>query len=232
MFCSKCGIGLDKQSEFCSKCGTAVVRKTTAVPSSKSESNGKPTSKAAKPKPKKSSTVGTVITYIVTGLVVLVFGSAILSMGSDDEETNSGPTDSLSSESSAITEMGSLAVTESGIEVRAISINPAPEVPNQFVIDSGDVQGQLVSVQFSVTNGSNEEISISNSSVSAYIQEAEYGAEAIFSENGDWYVYETLGPGLSVNFDAFFDIPVGGSLTTVIFYTSSFLGEELEFSVN
>jgi hypothetical protein len=232
MFCSKCGIGLDKQSEFCSKCGTAVVRKTTAVPSSKSESNGKLSSKAAKPKPKKSSTVGTVITYIVTGLVVLVFGSAILSMGNDDEETKSGPTDSLSSESSAITEMGSLAVTESGIEVRAISINPSPEVPNQFVIDSGDVQGQLVSVQFSVTNGSNEEISISNSSVSAYIQEAEYGAEAIFSENGDWYVYETLGPGLSVTFDAFFDIPVGGSLTTVIFYTSSFLGEELEFSIN
>jgi hypothetical protein len=225
-------MGLDKHSEFCSKCGTAVVKKTTAVPSPISESNDKPVPKAANLKPKKSSRVGTVITYIVTGLVVLVFGSAILSMGSGDEENTSGPEDSSSSESPATTKMGSLAVTESGIEVRAISVNPSPEVPNQFVIDAGDVKGQLVSVQFSVTNGSNEEISISNSSVSGYIQEAEYGAEAIFSENGDWYVFETLGPGLTVNFDAFFDIPAGGSLTRVIFYTSSFLGEEVEFSVN
>jgi len=232
MFCSKCGIGLDKNSEFCSKCGTAVVRKTTAVPSSKSENKSKPKPKAANPKPTNSSRVGTVLTYIVTGLVVLVFGSAILSMGSSDGETTSGPADSSSSESPAMTQMGSLAVTESGIQVMAISVNPSPDVPNQFVIDPGDVKGRLVSVQFSITNGSNEEISISNSSVSAYIGDAKYGAEAIFSENGNWYVFETLGPGLSVNIDAFFDIPAGGSLTSLTFYTSSFLGEELKFSVN
>ena len=207
------------------------MKKATAVSTSKSEIKGNPSQKAPKPKPTKSSKIGNVLTYIVTGLVVLVFGSAILSMGSGGGETTSGTTDSSSSESPAMPEMGSLAITESGVEVRALAVNPSPEVPNEFVIDSGDVKGQLVSVQFSVTNDSNEEISISNGSVSVYIAEAEYGAEAIFSENGDWYVFESLGPGLSVNFDAFFDIPVGGSITSVIFYTSSFLGEEIEFSV-
>jgi hypothetical protein len=230
MFCSKCGIGLDKGSEFCSKCGTAVVKKTTAVPTSKSKLGVNTSQKSANPKQKKSSKVGTVLTYIVTGLVVLVFGSAILSAGSSDEETSSGPADTSVSDSDAPVKLGSSGVTESGVEVRAISTDSAPEIPNQFVIDSGDLKGQLVSVKFTVTNGSNEEISISSSSVSAYIQEAEYSAEAIFSENGDWYVYESLGPGLSANIEAFFDVPAGGELTGAVFTTSIFLGEEIEFS--
>lgn len=231
MFCSKCGMELVKGSEFCSKCGTAVVKKSTAVPTSQSKPNMKPIKKADSPKPKMSSRIGTVLTYIVTGLVVLVFGSAILSGGESDSETPSGSGESTISESEPPVQLGSSGMTESGINVRAISTDSSPEIPNDFVIDPGDIKGQLVSVNFSVTNGSNEEIFISDNSITGYIGDAEYGAEAIFSQNGDWYIFEPLGPGLSVDIEVFFDVPAGGELTGAVFSSSSFLGEEIEFSL-
>jgi hypothetical protein len=231
MFCSKCGIGLDKNSEFCSKCGTAVVKKSTAVPTSKSKSILNSSKKAEKPKPKMSSRIGTVLTYVVTGLVVLVFGSAILSGGGSEGETPSGPGESTISESEETVQLGSSGMTESGINVRAISTDSSPEIPNDFVIDPGDIKGQLVSVNFSVTNGSNEEIFISDDSITGFIGDAEYRAEAIFSQNGDWYIFEPLGPGLSVEIDVFFDVPPGSELTRAVFSSSSFLGEEIDFSL-
>jgi len=222
---------LVKSSEFCSKCGTAVVKKSTAVPTSNSKSNLNSIKKADKPKTKMSSRIGTVLTYIVTGLVVLVFGSAILSGGGSEVETSSGPGESTISESEETVQLGSSGVTESGINVRAISTDSSPEIPNDFVIDSGDIKGQLVSVNFSVTNGSNEEIFISDNSITGFIGDAEYGVEAIFSQNGDWYIFEPLGPGLSVDIEVFFDVPSGGELTGAVFSSSSFLGEEIEFSL-
>lgn len=230
MFCSKCGLSLGKDSEFCSKCGTAVATKRVAAPTPKNKDTTDSNSKTVKPKPTKSSRVGTVLTYIVTGLVALVFVAALFSMGESEDNADPPQGNSSSPETSSSSTSGTVAVTESGVEVTVQSIDTSPEVPNNFVIDPSDVKGQLVSVRFLVANGSNEEISISNGSVFGYIQEAEYSAEAIFSENGDWYVFETLGPGLSVVFDVFFDVPVGGELTGALFTTSIFLGEELKFT--
>ena len=185
---------------------------------------------------KKKSKVGNVLAYIAAGLIVLFFGSATLSMLND---TGSAPNDSSEVGDESTNEnsqaegssgaMGETVVTDSGVEVTAVSTNSNPDVPNEFVIDEGDVKGQLVSIRFRVVNGSNEEISISNGSVLGFISEAKYESVAVFSTSGDWYVFEPLGPGLETVIDAYFDVPSGQSLTGATFLTSIFLGEEAKF---
>jgi hypothetical protein len=226
MFCNKCGAELLSGSEFCSKCGAAVVAQhATAVATD-----------SVRGRDKRKSKVGNILTYIAAGLIVLFFGSATLSMLNGD-----GPSPNDSSQvgdESATVEpetggsagaMGETVVTDSGVEVTAVSTNSNPDVPNEFVIDEGDVKGQLVSIRFKVANRSNEEISISNGSVLGFISEAKYESVAVFSTSGDWYVFEPLGPGLETVIDAYFDVPSGQSLTGATFLTSIFLGEEAKF---
>lgn len=224
MFCSKCGNSLTQEAAFCQKCGNAVTAQEPTQVSSAA--------------PKKSSKAGTIATYIVGGLVVLIFGSAIVGMLGGGDETETGQPSSVSSPDSSSQEsqttsapgLGEGLVFDSGIEIYAESIDSSPSIPNEFIIDPDGIKGQLISVRFFLKNGSNEELSISNSSVTGRIGAAEYEPVAIFSSNGDWYVYEPVGSGLETTFDVYFDIPTGKALTGAIFQTSLFLGEEAEFS--
>jgi len=227
LFCNKCGVELSRGSEFCSKCGAAVVSQ---------EASAVATEPARSPDAKKSK-LGNILTYIAAGLIILFFGSATLSMLNDegpstsessearDESANSEPEDSVPDATT-----GSTLVTDSGIEVTAISVDSNPIVSNRFYIYSDDVKGQLVSVRFKVTNRSNEEISISRGSFLGFIGEAKYESIAVFSKEGEWYVYEPLGPGLETVIDTYFDIPPGQSLTGATFLTSIFLGQKAAFT--
>lgn len=245
MFCSKCGSQLQSDVAFCSKCGNPVASTST------------PQHVAAPPTPqkaKKSSKVSTVLTYVAGGFVVLVFGSAIIGMmgnGGEVESNQSSSTstsdpnasnetnteannEDLSNENSNessgdVPGYGQGARTESGVEVYAISSDTSPSIPNQFVIDKDDVKGQLVSMRFTILNDSNEEISISTGSFYGYIGSAEYEPVAVFSSDGEWYLYEPLGAGLETTVDVYFDIPAGKSISGAKYQTSMFLGEEIEF---
>lgn len=237
MFCSKCGSSLTSDAEICSKCGTPVKSGASADltnPLVSPSGNGPASQEKKKPK------VGNIFAYIAAGLIVLFFGSATLSMLGDESSTSgdssevddsSSQSETGNSDSTSETTggLGNTIRTESGVEVTAIEVDSNPNIPNDFVISSGDVKGQLVSVRFKVFNQSNEEINISSGSVLAFIDAAEYESVAVFSESGDWYVYEPLGPGLEVTIDAYFDIPEGKSLTGSTFLTSIFLGEEAAF---
>lgn len=181
--------------------------------------------------------MGNIATYVVSGLVVVIFGSAIVGMLGGRDETNAGQPSSVSSSDPSSQEsqagsapgLGEGVLFDSGIEIYAVTIDSSPSIPNELVIDPGGTKGQLTSVRFSLVNGSNEELSISNGSVTGRIGAAEYEPVAIFSSDGDWYVYEPVGPGLEATFDVYFDIPKGKSLTGAIFQTSLFLGDEAEF---
>ena len=169
----------------------------------------------------------------------MIFGSAIVGMLGAGEESGSEQPSSVSSsepDSSQTTSgsdlpgLGEGLIFESGVEIYAESIDESPSIPNQFVIDPDSIKGELVSVRFYLKNGSNEEINVSSSSVKGLIDSAEYEPVGIFSDAGDWYVFEPVGPGLETTFDVFFDIPVGRNLTGAIYETSLFLGDQAEFT--
>jgi hypothetical protein len=235
MFCPKCGKQHDEGAVFCPQCGHALrAEATQSIPTPPTEPI----------QPKKSSKLGAILTYAVGGFVVLIFGLAIVGMLGDDQgepqeqstssvaptSNSDSATDAGDSESSEdLPGFGEGARTESGVEVYAISLNSSPSVPNEFVIDENDVKGQLVSIRFEVVNDSNEELSVSTGSFFGYIDAAEYEPLAVFSDGGEWYLYEPLGAGLGVTVDVFFDIPSGRSISGAKFQTSLFLGEEIEF---
>lgn len=236
MFCSKCGAQLQGGVAFCSQCGNSL-----------SVESPQPSVSAPADivRPKKSSKISTILTYVAAGFVVLIFGSAIIGMMSDGGEDSSDQSSSSSAPNSSIESitgsgneagsanlpgLGEGARTKSGVEAYAVSFDIAPYIPNVFVVDEKDVKGQLVSIRFDVVNGSNEEISISTGSFYSYIGSAEYEPIAVFSDDGEWYLYEPLGAGLGVTVDVYFDIPAGKSISGAKYQTSLFLGEEIEFA--
>jgi hypothetical protein len=237
-YCSKCGNGISEDSTFCSKCGNPVGEVSSDSP--KNDSTSKTTAK-------KSSKVGTILTYVGAGLAVLIFGSAILGSLNNSEDSNSSEPVSTSSQSESnpasepqadsdstqgadLPGFGDGLVLDSGVEIFAISESLTPSTPNEFVIDPDGVKGQLISVRFYLANGSNEELSVSNGLFTGLIGTAEYEPLAVFSDSGDWYVYEPVGAGLETTFDVFFDVPSGAKLTGAVFRSSMFFGDEVEFA--
>ena len=224
MFCLKCGDSLSPDAAFCSKCGTPV---TAQVPA-----------EIAPAKAKKGSKAGEIATYAVGGVVALIFGSAIFGMLGGGDRAETGQSSSVSSPNSSSAETQDISAPgigegwrfESGVEIYAESLNESPSIPNEFIIDPDGIKGQLVSIRFYLKNGSNEEVNISNSSLSGRIGPAMYEPIAILSTSGDWYVYEPVGAGLETTFDVYFDIPAGKTLTGAMFQTSLFSGEQVEFS--
>lgn len=227
MFCSKCGVALDSSASFCSSCGTPSGEEK------KSDLDSVPLNTGSK----KKLRVSDILTYVAAGLIVLFFGSATVGMITGNESSpNESSVDGVNSSTSESTDsspsasMGDTLATASGVEVTAISIEVNPAVPNEFIVNSGDIKGELIALRLNVANYSNEEISISNNSVFGFIDDAEYEPIAIFSKSGDWYVFESLGPGLETVIIAYFDVPPGRALTAATFLTSAFLGEEAKFT--
>lgn len=199
-----------------------------------------------------------VLAWVVSGVVIL-FSFALSAAQGDSapapSESSSGSSSSESSEEPSGTSMdsgedmpvkeeeveettsasngalglGDMGVTPDGVEVTVTGVRYDSNTPNQFVIDN--VKGELAAVDLTLFNGSDEQLSVSSSSVIAYIGGLEYEASALFGESGDWFLYEDINPRLGTGMSAYFDIPPGETITSVKFMTSSFLGEELEFSV-
>jgi hypothetical protein len=223
VFCTNCGSDVAGVS-YCPACGTPVV---------KSEPSQTEVTKDAK----SGSKVGTVLTYVAAAFAVFIFGGAIIGVLGDDSSSETANPSSETASSSQTSEpqandlpgLGQGIAFPSGVEVSAVSVNTTPASPNRFVVDTDEAKGEIVSVRLYVFNGSDESITISSSSVTGKIANAEYEALAVFSEAGDWYVLETLGPGLGVTIDAFFDIPASKALSGVTFTTAIVFGEEVEF---
>ncbi|WP_141629936.1 DUF4352 domain-containing protein [Salinibacterium sp. PAMC 21357] len=132
-------------------------------------------------------------------------------------------------EANAVAGIGDTVTTDDGAEITLISITPGATPPNDFLIS--EVRGTLVAVSMSMTNGTNEAISISESSIAGFIGDAEYGASALYgTESNEWYIYEEINPGLAVNFTAYIDVPADIALDLVTFKTNIFFGDSVTFA--
>jgi TM2 domain-containing membrane protein YozV len=199
-----------------------------------------------------------VLAWVVSGVVILfaIGLSAIQDSGSSTSSSSSPPSSSTTTSDSGSSSSGSndqaeapqapepadppatdsaglgigvKGVTPSGIEVTVNGLRYGASTPNQFVVDN--VKGELAAVDLTLFNGSNEKISLSSSSVTAYIGDLKYEASALFSDEGDWFLYEDVNPRLGTEMSAYFDIPPGEKITKLEFSSAVFFGESLEFMV-
>lgn len=193
-----------------------------------------------------------VVAWIVSGVVLV--GAAALGSSGDPETASSGsaPESSSSSSSDASDSegetdssadepeeassasgsptVGDTARTEDGVDITLISVNGPVETPNGWIIDNP--KGELVAVEMEMFNDSDEPMSLSTSSVTAYIGNAEYEASALFGPSGDWFLYEDVNPKLGTKFTAYFDMPVGSSPTQIEFESSMFFGDATVFQLD
>jgi TM2 domain-containing membrane protein YozV len=191
------------------------------------------------------------VAWIVSAVVVVGLG-ALTFGGSDDSANNSASTENAAvseekepataPESPVVADeeeqeviettdgfgIGQKAVTKDGIEVTLVAVNYDVQSPNRYVTE--ETKGELASIEMIVFNGSSEPLSLGSSSVDGLIDDLRYKAAAVFSDKGDWYVYENLNPRLEVTIVAYLDVPPGDKLTGAVFSTSIFFGESLEFT--
>lgn len=191
----------------------------------------------------KGTSLAALIVSFVFWLISVFVGIGVIATGVaeeiDDPPAVSQPDDAPATEEeeedapaeeAAGAGIGDTVTTDDGVEVTLAGIRPGVEAPNNFIVD--DVRGVLVAVDMSMTNGSDEVVSISSSSVQGFVGNAEYESVAVFDTDSEsWYVYEDINPGLTANFTAYFDVPEDRVLDRVTFLTAIILGDEATFTI-
>ena len=183
----------------------------------------------------KAASVIALVVSVVFWIISIPIGLAVVatavsdsinegqSVTSPDEATDDGE----DSEESAAG-VGDTITNDDGVEVTLISITPDATTPDDFF--ASEVRGTLVAVSMTMTNGSNEAVTITGGSVNGFIGEAEYEATRVYgTDSGDWYALEEINPGLTAAFTAYIDVPADTDLDTVSYTTDMFFGDGLVF---
>ncbi|QAV69842.1 DUF4352 domain-containing protein [Salinibacterium sp. UTAS2018] len=172
--------------------------------------------------------------WIISIFVGIAVVATAVSESIDDAPSISAPstsdedTDEAPAETDAIAGVGDTVTTDDGAEITLLSVTLDATPPDDYLIS--EVRGTLVAVSMSMTNGTNEAISISESSVAGFIGDAEYEAAVVYgTESNEWYVYEEINPGLEANFTAYIDVPADTELDLVSFKTDLFFGDAVTF---
>ena len=124
--------------------------------------------------------------------------------------------------------IGATLNSDDGVSATLTSLEYGVAAPNDFIIDP---KGSLAAVAMDMSNGSTEKISLSGSSVIAFVGDIEYEAAALLGPNGEWYVYEDINPGLATPFTAYFDLPADVQITDIEFRSSMFDLNPLTFTI-
>lgn len=181
----------------------------------------------------KAASVIALIVSILFWIISIPIGLAVIGTAVSDSinegqsiTTPDEATDEV--EESGAAGIGDTITNDDGVEVTLISITPDATSPDDFF--TSEVRGTLVAVSMTMTNGSDEAVTITGSSVKGFIGEAEYEAARVYgTDSGDWYALEQINPGLTAAFTAYIDVPEGTDLDTVSYTTDMFFGDGLVF---
>lgn len=184
----------------------------------------------------KAASVIALIVSVVFWIISIPIGLAVVGTAVSDSinegqaiTTPDEATDEVEDgEESGAAGVGDTITNDDGVEVTLISITPDATTPDDFF--ASEVRGTLVAVSMTMTNGSNEAVTITGGSVNGFIGEAEYEATRVYgTDSGDWYALEEINPGLTAAFTAYIDVPADTDLDTVSYTTDIFLGDGLVF---
>lgn len=180
--------------------------------------------------------VASVVGWVASVVMTFVFaaglaGAAVEAVPTDAAElAESMPSSAAEAAESADNEGGALAVGEAGslsdgTQFSVMSTETVASAPDFM----GDEQpGNYLKVDFTVTNGGTEAITVSSSDVTALSAGSEFSSDTgSATADGEAFFAKELNPGTSTSGTLYFSAPEGTAFDTVVFETMLTFGESV-----
>ncbi len=164
------------------------------------------------------SVVGWIVSIIVS---VVVVGAALTDGGSTTVHQAAPGT---SATASALPGIGAEVTNRDGVAFTVTAVQCGEKSAPAIIYGTVAPTGDFCQVDFTVKNGSQQSIDLSNSSLEGYIGTTKYDASDKAGHFGSDEVYSTLNPGLASAATLYIDVPVGATLDTVKLNTAFGIG--------
>jgi hypothetical protein len=165
-----------------------------------------------------------VVGWIVSIIVSLVLVGAALSSSDSTTVQPGSPSASASASASALPGIGAEVTNRDGVAFTVSAVQCGEKSAPQIIYGTVAPVGDFCQVDFTVKNGSQQSIDLSNSSLEGYIGTTKYDAADTAGHFGNDTLLSSLNPGLTTTATLYVDVPVGATLDTVQLNTSFGLG--------